>query len=130
VAAATATAASSRKRSSVSGKARAGDANVTYDFKKDGKYDYESGKTKYTGKWKAVDDKTIEEKFKLTEEEAEALKPVVKAMNEVIDLANKVPGVNESKIPEPVKGENTWKVRAEVKGDELTLGGLKLKKAK
>jgi hypothetical protein len=97
-------------KSAVEGKWEDKDKKITYDFKKDGKFDFEHDKLKFNGTWSVPDDKHVELKYTLTDEQIKEAK--------------------EMKMdPEPKK-ENDDKRTASVKDDELTLGSEKLKKAK
>jgi hypothetical protein len=99
-------------KSAVEGKweGKMNDKKVTYEFKKDGKFDFEGDKLKFSGTWSVPDDKHVELKYSLTEDQIKDAK--------------------ELKMdPEPKK-ENDAKHPASVKDDELTLGSEKLKKAK
>jgi len=88
-----------------------GEKKPTYEFKKDGKFDFEGeNKLKFSGEWKAADEKHVELKYTLTEDQIKEAK--------------------ELKMdPEP-KEKNEPKLSVSVKDDELTLGSEKLKKAK
>jgi hypothetical protein len=87
-----------------------GEKKPTYEFKKDGKFDFAEDKLKFSGDWKVVDDKHVELKYALTEDQIKDAK--------------------ELKIePEPKK-DNENKVEAKVDGESLTLGSEKLKKPK
>jgi hypothetical protein len=99
-------------KSAVEGKweGKMNDKKVTYEFKKDGKFEFDGDKLKFSGTWSVPDDKHVELKYKLTDEQLKEAK--------------------ELKMdPEP-KADNDDKRTASVKDDELTLGGEKLKKAK
>src|SRR5258708_35086541 len=51
-----------------------GDKKVAYEFKNDGKFDFEGDKLKFNGEWKAMDDKHVSLKYNLTEEQIKEAK--------------------------------------------------------
>jgi hypothetical protein len=93
-------------KSAVEGKweGKMNDKAATYEFKKDGKFEFERDKLTVKGDWKAVDDKHLELKYTLAEDQVEDAKKVWKE-------------------PEQKKGDMTNKVAAEVKDGKLKIGG-------
>jgi hypothetical protein len=85
------------------------DKTATYDFKKDGKFEFDRDKLTVKGDWKAADDKHLELKYTLGEDQVEDAKKVWKE-------------------PEQKKGDITNKMKAEVKDGELKIGGETFKK--
>ncbi len=102
---------------------------VSYEFAKDDTYKTEADKLKLSGKWKTLDDKTVELTYTLTDEQLAVAKELWKMTNDLIDKGPVIPGIQIEKQPEP-KMENAIKLRAAVNGDELSLGPQQLKRAK
>jgi hypothetical protein len=109
-----------------------GKNEITREFSKDGAYAFESGKVKYTGKWKALDDDKVEISCTLTKDQVEAAMPIWKESTEIADKF-KLPfeGAPERlKEPEPKEGENKAVFRANVNGDVLTWGAFLYRRSK
>jgi hypothetical protein len=107
--------------------------NASYDFKKDGTFEYKGGDLTYRGKYRALDDKTIEEEYDLTAEQAKLIKELVwEPAKKIYDAIPDNPLLKKDPWdwPEPKEGKNTAKVKASVAGDKLTLGGAEYTKKK
>lgn len=105
--------------------------NMSYDFRKDGTFEYKGGDLTYRGKYKGIDDKTIEEEYELTAEQAKLIKELVwEPAKKIYDAIPDNPLMKKEPWdwPEPKEGKNTAKVKASVAGDKLTLGGTEYKK--
>ena len=106
---------------------------ASYDFKKDGTFEYKGGDLTYRGKYKGIDDKTIEEEYELTAEQAKLIKELVwEPAKKIYDAIPDTPFMKKDPWdwPEPKEGKNTAKVKASVAGDKLTLGGAEYTKKK
>jgi hypothetical protein len=104
---------------------------ITRTFNKDGAYTFESGDVKYTGQWKAVDDKRVEVTYRLTKEQAEAAKPIWNASTDVINRLPHFEGSDQKpKEPEPTEGDNNAIFSATMTGDVMAWGIFQYRKAK